>query len=117
MFTLRFIPSSIPVITLIAIIFLGCRGASTTLAIQSAQMNSPRSPLTAPIVSSSSVITSPIPYDEDIDGDLSDDPQMPNQFTLRMGVQSITATSITEDPEYFFANCSAGHAREFNHAE
>ena len=100
MFMRRFNPVSAPAIILIAIIFIGCRGASATLAIQSTQMNGSQPPL-AVSISSASVVTSTVSYDEDIDGDLSDDPQVPNQFTLSIGIHSITATSSTEDPEYF----------------
>lgn len=46
-------------------------------------------------------ITSTLPYDEASDGDLSGDPLAPNLFTLGMGSNVITATSVQGDREYF----------------
>lgn len=59
------------------------------------------SPTPAPSSTITSTITSTIPYDEAIDGDLSDDPLSPNQFTLSMGMNPITATLTQGDTEYF----------------
>jgi len=59
------------------------------------------SPTPSPSSTITSTIASPIPYDEAIDGALSDDPLSPNQFTLSMGMNPITATLTQEDIEYF----------------
>ena len=49
-----------------------------------------------------------VDYDEAVDGDLSDDPNMPTLFALEPGSNSLTATSIGGDIEYFYAPVPVG---------
>ena len=59
------------------------------------------------ILSSSTICATD--YDETVQGDLSDDPNMPTAFPLTPGDNTLSATSQGGDLEYFLATVPSGH--------
>ena len=62
------------------------------------------------IVFSSAAFAATTPYDESVDGDLSDDPSAPTLLEFAIGDNLVTATThnSTVGPDYFTVNIAAG---------